>query len=91
MTPWLVLAFVTAGINFSVFILVRARWDRRVPLLALAAVIGAILGNGLGDATGLEAIRIGDFNLLSASVVAQLAMFAATLVSMLAPARRAAS
>lgn len=88
MTPWLLLALLTAGINLSIFILVRGRWDRLLPPLALAAVIGSIAGNALGEAMGVGALRIGDFHLLTASLVAQLAMLAATLLFVLAPSRR---
>ena len=88
MTPWLVLSLLTAGINLSLFVLIRGRWGRQVLVLALAALIGAIAGNGIAAATGVEAVRIGDFNLVSASVMAQLGMLAATLLSVLGPARR---
>ena len=88
MSPWLVLSLLTAGINLSIFLLFRGRWDRIVPMLALAALVGAMVGNALGDATRVEAVRIGDFNLLAASVVAQLGMLATLLLTVLGPQRR---
>ena len=88
MSPWLVLSFLTAGINLSIFLLIRGRWDRQVLLLALAALVGTIIGNAVAMTTGVEALRIGDFNFISASVVAQLGMLAATLLSVLGPVRK---
>ncbi|MFN2483993.1 MAG: hypothetical protein ABR509_03540 [Candidatus Limnocylindria bacterium] len=88
MSPWLVLSLLTAGINLSIFLVIRGRWDRLAPMLALAAVVGAMVGNALGDATRVEAVRIGDFNLVAASVVAQLGMLATLLLTVLGPQRR---
>ncbi|MDQ3879690.1 MAG: hypothetical protein M3295_01200 [Chloroflexota bacterium] len=88
MSPWLVLALLTAGINLSLFVMVRGRWDRLVPLLGLAALVGAMLGNALADVTRVEVVRIGDFNFVTASVAAQLGMLATLLLTVLGPQRR---
>lgn len=87
MTPWLVLtAFVTA-INLTAFIAFRGRWDRRLPVLALASLLGTVAGNAIGGRTGLELVRIGDFHLLAACLVAQLAMLVTDLLAHLGPNR----
>lgn len=82
---------MTAAINLTAFIALRGRWDRMLPLLAGAALIGAMAGNAIGQRTGLEVVRIGDFHLGAASVVAQLAMLATDLLAHLAPSRQAES
>jgi hypothetical protein len=85
MTPWLLLVAMVAAINLSAFIALRGRWDRMLVPLGVAAVIGTMAGNAIADRTGLEVVRIGDFHLVAASVVAQLAMLATDLLGHLAP------
>lgn len=87
MTPWMVLVAFVAAINLTAFIALRGKWDRRVPLLALASLIGTIAGNAIGARTGLELVRIGDFNLVAACLVAQLAMLVTDLLGHLGPSR----
>jgi hypothetical protein len=89
MTPWLVLALMVAAINLAAFMVLRGRWDRMVPLLALAALAGTVAGNAIGARTGLEVVRIGDFHLVAASAAAQLAMLATDLLGHLGPSRPA--
>jgi hypothetical protein len=87
MTPWLVwVGFVTA-INLFLFVAIRGTWGRLVPILALASLVGVVVGDAIGGRTGLELLRIGDFHPLTASIVSQLAMAATVLLGALAPAR----
>jgi hypothetical protein len=83
--PWLVWVPLLAFVNLMVFVAIRGRWGRIVYALAIAALIGVIVGDRIGDATGLEVLRIGDMHVLAASVVAQLLMIAVTLLSALGP------
>jgi len=85
MPPWLVWVPALALINLLVFTAIRGRWGRSVPVLAVAAIIGVVAGDSLGEATGLELVRIGDMNVLAASVVAQAFMLAVALLSALGP------
>jgi hypothetical protein len=87
MTPWLLLTAFTAALNLLAFIWIRGRWGRVVPFLALASVLGAMLGNAIGERIGFDLLRIGDFRLLAASIVAQLAMLAVVLFGTMAPRR----
>ncbi|MGZ6213562.1 MAG: hypothetical protein ACXWMG_01260 [Candidatus Limnocylindria bacterium] len=89
MTPWMVLTALVAAINLTVFIALRGRWDRRLPLLLLASLLGTATGNAIGARTGLELVRIGDFHLLAASLGAQVAMLATDLLAQLGPTRPA--
>jgi len=84
-TPWLVLTVLVAGMNWAALLSVRGRWGRISALLGIAALAGTVAGNAIGDRTGLELIRIGDFHLLAASVGAQLAMLATLLLAGLVP------
>jgi hypothetical protein len=85
MPPWLVWVPALALINLLAFTAIRGRWGRSVLALAVAAVIGVVAGDSLGEATGFELLRIGDMNVLAASVVAQAFMLAVTLLSALGP------
>ncbi|MGZ6299224.1 MAG: hypothetical protein ACXWMN_01865 [Candidatus Limnocylindria bacterium] len=85
----MVLTALVAAINLTVFIALRGRWDRRLPLLLLASLLGTATGNAIGARTGLELVRIGDFHLLAASLGAQVAMLATDLLAQLGPIRPA--
>ena len=85
MTPWMVLTALVAAINLTAFIALRGRWDRRLPVLALASLLGTVVGNAIGQRIGLELVRIGDFHLVAACLGAQAAMLATDLLAHLLP------
>jgi hypothetical protein len=85
--PWLVWYPALALVNLLVFIAIRGRWGRSVLALAAAAVIGVVVGDRVAEAIGLELLRIGDMNVLGASIVAQAFMVAVVLLSALGPIR----
>jgi hypothetical protein len=87
MPPWLIWVPVLALINLLVFIAVRGRWGRSVLGLAVAAAIGVVIGDQVGERTGLELLRIGDMHIVAASVTAQVLMVAVSLLSALGPIR----
>jgi hypothetical protein len=87
MTPWMILTALVAAINLMAFIAFRGRWDRRLLLLYVAALLGTAIGNAIGARTGLELVRIGDFNFVAACLGAQLAMLATDLLAQLGPSR----
>ena len=86
--PWLIWYPALALINLLVFIAIRGRWGRSVLLLAVASLAGVAAGDRIGEATGLEVVRIGDMHVVAASVTAQLFMVAVSLLTALAPMRR---
>ena len=81
------LAVFVAAINLFLFVAVRGRWGRLVPALGLASLIGTVLGDAVGGRIGVELLRIGDFHVVAASVAAQVAMLATTLLTALGPVR----
>jgi hypothetical protein len=87
MPPWLIWVPMLALINLLVFIAIRGRWGRSVLGLAVAAVIGVLIGDQVGERTGLELLRIGDMHIIAASVAAQVLMVAVSLLSALGPIR----
>ncbi|MGH2356552.1 MAG: hypothetical protein ACRDGJ_00890 [Candidatus Limnocylindria bacterium] len=87
MGPWIVLAALVAAINLFAFIALRGQWGRLVPALAIASLVGTVVGNAVGQRTGLELVRIGDFHVIAASVIAQAAMLVVALLSAIGPVR----
>jgi hypothetical protein len=87
MPPWLIWVPMLALINLLAFIAVRGRWGRSVLALAVAAVIGVVIGDQVASRTGLEVLRIGDMHVIAASVSAQVLMLAVSLLSALGPIR----
>jgi hypothetical protein len=85
--PWLIWVPALALINLLVFVAIRGRWGRSVVGLGVVAALGVVIGDRVAEATGLELLRIGDMNVLGASVMAQALMLAITLLSALGPIR----
>jgi hypothetical protein len=86
--PAIILAIVVGIFHTSLFVLVRGSAGGQLPLLALAAVLGAWAGDALGARLGIDLLRIGDFRLVSASVVAWVGIGFVSVVSILGPTRR---
>ncbi len=87
MPPWLIWVPILALINLLLFIAVRGRWGKSVLVLAVAAVVGVVVGDQVAGRTGLELLRIGDMHVVAASVGAQVLMVAVSLLSALGPIR----
>jgi hypothetical protein len=85
--PWLVWVPLLALINLLVFLTIRGRFGRIVWVLALAAVIGVIIGDLVGERIGLDLLRIGEMHVVAASIAAQLLMLVVTLLAALGPIR----
>ena len=85
--PWVVWVPLLALINLLVFLTIRGRWGRTVIALAVASVIGVVIGDQIASRTGLELLRIGDMHILAASVAAQLLMLIVSLLGALGPIR----
>jgi hypothetical protein len=83
--PWLVWVPLLALLNLLLFIAVRGRWGRIVLALAGASVAGVVIGDAVGQALGIDLLRIGDMHVLAASVAAQVLMVAVTLLAALGP------
>ena len=85
--PWLVWVPLLAVINLLLFIAIRGRWGRSFWALAVAALVGVVVGDWVGERVGLDLLRIGDMQVLAASVAAQLLMLAVALLGALGPIR----
>ena len=85
--PWLIWYPALAVVNLLVFVAIRGRWGRSVFVLALASLAGIAIGDRIGEATGLEPLRVGDMHVVAACLTAQLFMLATTLLAALVPMR----
>jgi hypothetical protein len=85
--PSIVLSAVFALFHVSLYVLIRGRAGARIPLLLLAAFLGAWAGDAIGGRLGADPLRIGDYSVIAASLVAWLGIAVVTLLTVLGPAR----
>jgi hypothetical protein len=83
--PAVVLALVLGFVHVSLYVLIRGTAGRRLPWLIGAAFLGAWAGDALAARTGLDPVRIGDFHLIGASILAWVGIGAVALVAVLGP------
>lgn len=88
--PAPVLAVLVGLFHASLYLVITGGARARMLLILPAAVLGAFAGQALGGRLG-DPLRIGDFGLLSASIVAWLGIGIVVLVSLLGPSRAGAS
>jgi hypothetical protein len=89
--PAPILAVIVGLFHVSAYVFIRGRAGARVPLLFIAAILGAWAGDAVGGRLAFEPLRIGDFHLLWASVVAWLAIGLVAILAILVPERQQAS
>ena len=86
-TPALVLSAIVGLFHVSAYVFIRGRAGARLPLLVVAAILGAWAGDTVGARLGIDPLRVGEFNLLAASFVAWLAIGLVAIVAVLVPER----
>lgn len=86
--PAPILAVIVGLFHVSAYVFIRGHAGARLPLLMIAAVLGAWAGDTVGARMSIDPMRIGDFHLLSASVVAWLAIGLVAILAILVPERR---
>lgn len=86
-SPAPVLAVLVGIVHSGVYVLVRGHAGGRLPLILLAAILGAWAGDALGGRMGIDLLAIGDFRLVAASAVAWLGIAIVAIVAQLGPAR----
>jgi hypothetical protein len=88
--PAPILAVLLGIFHTALFVLVRGSAGGQLPLLLLAAILGAWAGDALGDRLGVDVFAIGDFRTVPASVLAWIGIGFVAIVSILGPTRRRA-
>lgn len=87
MAPAPILALLVGIFHAALFVLIRGSARGQLPLLVLAAALGALAGDALGARLGIDFLRIGDFRLVSASVLAWVGIGIVAVVAVLGPTR----
>ena len=88
--PSLILAGLVGLFHSGVFVLIRGSGGSQIWLILLAAVLGAWAGDAIGARLGIDFLRVGDFRLLSASIVAWIGIGLTAVAAILGPARNKA-
>jgi hypothetical membrane protein len=83
--PALILAILVGVFHASLYVLVRGSGGGRLPIIVIAAILGAWAGDALGDRLGMELLTIGDFHLIAASIVAWVGIAISSAMAVLAP------
>jgi hypothetical protein len=87
--PALVLAVIVGLFHVSAYVFIRGRAGARLPLLLVAAILGAWAGDTVAARMAIDPLRVGDFHLLSASFVAWLGIGLVAILAGLVPERAA--
>lgn len=81
--PAPVLALLVGIFHVSLYVLVRGRAGQRLPILILAAFLGAWAGDAVAGRLDVDPLRIGDFRLIGASVLAWVGIIVVALLAVL--------
>ena len=87
--PALVLSAIVGLFHVSAYIFIRGRVGARVPLLLIAAILGAWAGDAVAARMAIDPLRVGEFHMLTASVVAWLGIALVAVLAGLVPERPA--
>ena len=85
--PALILATIVGLFHVSAYVFIRGRAGARLPFLLVAGILGAWAGDTVGSRLAVDPIRIGEFNVVFASVMAWLAIGLVALLGVLLPER----
>ena len=85
--PALILAALVGIFHASVYVLIRGTAGGRLPIIVIAAILGAWAGDALADRLGITLLSIGDFRLFAASVLAWVGIGISSAVAILGPTR----
>jgi hypothetical protein len=89
MGPAPILSVLVGIFHASLFVLLRGSAGGQLPLLILAASLGAWAGDAIGGRLGLDLLRVGDFRIVAASLMAWVGIAIVAIVAILGPERRA--
>jgi hypothetical protein len=86
--PAPLLALLVGIFHTALYVLIRGSAGGQLPLLLLAAFLGAWAGDAIGARLGIDLLRIGDFHLIAASILAWVGIGVVSVVAVLGPTRR---
>ena len=85
--PAEILAVLVGTFHASLYVLIRGSAGGRLPIIVIAAILGAWAGDALGDRLGVDWLAMGEFRLFAASVVAWIGIGISAAVATLGPSR----
>lgn len=85
--PALILAILVGTFHAALYVLIRGTAGGRLPVIVIAAILGAWAGDALGDRLGVTLVSIGDFRLLAASILAWIGIGISSAVAILGPSK----
>jgi hypothetical protein len=88
--PALILAVLVGVFNAALYVLIRGNAGGRLPIIVVAAILGAWAGDALAGRLGLNVLTIGDFHLVGATLVAWVGIGISSAVAILGPSLRKA-
>ena len=68
--PAVILSLLVGGFHTALFMFLRGRGGGQLYIAYVAAALGAWAGDAIGGRRSIDPIRIGDFHVIAASVVA---------------------
>lgn len=83
--PSLVLSVLVGSFHAALSVLIRGSAGGRLPLIVVAAILGAWAGDALLDRLGIDVLTIGDYHLLGASIMAWVGIGIVSVVAVLVP------
>ncbi len=83
--PAPILALLVGGFHTALYMYLRGRGGVEMLVVFLAAALGALAGDAVGGRLGVDPIRIGDFHLIAASVMAWAGIGFVEVLSILGP------
>lgn len=83
--PALPLSLLLGLIHTSIYVLIRGDGGTRLPLMYVAASLGAWAGATIGGRLGLTMLAIGDYPLIPASVMAWAGIAIVAILATLGP------
>lgn len=84
--PAHVLAVLVGLFHAALFVFIRGRAGGGTVLVLLASILGAWAGDAVGGRLGVDPLRVGDFHVMSASIVAWIGIAFVAVITVLGPA-----
>lgn len=84
--PAHVLAVLVGLFHAALFVFIRGRAGGGTVLVLLASILGAWAGDAVGGRLGVDPLRVGDFHVVSASIVAWIGIAFVAVITVLGPA-----
>ena len=86
--PAFVLAVLLGILTTAIYALVRGSVGGRLPIVLVAAILGAWAGDSLGARLGVDLVRFGDFRVLAAFIGSVIGIGLVSVVAALGPQGR---